>query len=193
MISNINQYKKDIVFYENLREFNLEFHTTYGIFSPKEIDEGSRLLINNLTINKNDDNLDLGCGYGAIGLTMAKLAPDGKTHLIDKDFVAIEFARKNAEYNKIKNAEIYLSNGFSNVPNVKFNNIVSNLPAKAGKEMYYIILQDTKDHLKLGGRFYVVTVAGLKDFIKRTFKEVFGNYEKVIQSRNYIVAVASRQ
>ena len=134
--------------------------------------------------------LDIGCGYGPIGLTLAKLAPQGNVHLIDKDFVAVEYTKKNAQANHINNYEAYLSNGFSAVPTMQFDCIVSNLPAKVGKELMQILIYEAKEHLKPNGKLYVVTISGLREFIKRTFKECFGNYEKAAQNGTYTVSLA---
>lgn len=182
--------RQDLQFETNLHGQNLIFRTTWGLFSPKEIDPGTKLLVNSLKLEEKDDNLDLGCGYGPIGLVMAKLSPKGKTQLVDKDFVAIDYAELNAKINAIKNVEIYLSNGFSEVPNIKFDNIACNLPAKAGKEQHYLFFSDAKEHLKPGGKLWVVTVNGLVPYMKRTFVEVFGNYEKVAYNRNFSLSVA---
>jgi 16S rRNA G1207 methylase RsmC len=188
-----DQLKQDIIFETTLREHRLCFHTTWGLFSPREIDEGSRLLLRYLAVNDGDVTLDLGCGYGVIGLTIAKMTPNGAVHMVDKDFVALEFAEKNAVVNKVTNCQIYPSNAFSAVGKVKFNTVVSNLPAKVGRELLYIILSDARDHLRPGGQIVVVTISGLREFIKRNFKEVFGNYEKVKQGRNYTVARAFKE
>jgi 16S rRNA G1207 methylase RsmC len=169
------------------------FHSTWGLFSPREIDAGSRLLIEYMQINETDRCLDLGCGYGPIGLTMAKLAPQGKVYMVDRDFIAVEYARKNAELNDVRNCEAFLSNAFSHVPgDLKFDVIASNLPAHVGKELLYLILSDARKHLKKRGRLYVVTIAGIRAFIKRNFMEVFGNYKKVKQGKAYTVALAIR-
>jgi len=176
-----------------LRKHPLIFHTTWGLFSPKEIDHGSRLLIELVETTPDAHILDLGCGYGPIGIALAKDAPKGEIHLIDKDFIAIEHTEKNIATNRLKNCQTYLSNAFSAVPkDKKFDIIVSNLPAKVGKELLQIIISDAKSHLNPGGKFYVVTIAGLKEFIKRNFKETFGNYKKLKQSKGYAVAVAEK-
>jgi 16S rRNA (guanine1207-N2)-methyltransferase len=189
-VKTTDQLKQDIVFEAVLGEHRLCFHTTWGLFSPRTIDEGSRLLLRHLAVEDGGVALDLGCGYGAIGLAIAKMTPNGTVHMVDKDFVALEFARKNAAINGIANCKIYPSNAFSAVGEVQFDTVVSNLPAKVGRELLYIILSDAKDHLHPGGQLVVVTISGLKEFIKRNFKAVFGNYEKLKQGRNYTVARA---
>lgn len=190
---DIHGLRKDIIFNAKLKGHNFIFHSTWGLFSPKEIDKGSLMLINQVDIKPTDFTLEMGCGYGPIGLAIAKMSPQGKVHMLDKDFVAVDFAKKNAQLNGIQNCDIYLSNAFSNVPAIEFDNIVSNLPAKVGKELLFLILNDAKNHLKKGGKFYVVVIAGLKDYIKRNFKEVFGNYEKLKQGKTYMVAVAIKE
>ena len=190
---DINSLRKDIIFEANLRGHNFVFHSTWGLFSPTEIDEGSLMLINQVDIKPTDYTLEMGCGYGPIGLAIAKMSPQGKVHMLDKDFVAVDFTKKNAQINGIQNCDVYLSNGFSCVPNVEFDNVVSNLPAKVGNELLYLIMTDAKKHLKKGGKFYVVVIAGLKEYIKRNFKEVFGNYKKLKQGKTYMVAVAVKE
>ncbi len=101
--TDLSKLRQDIVFSETLCGHTLTFHSTWGIFSPKSIDKGSIMLLDYLQIDKDFDCLDLGCGYGPIGLTMAKLAPQGQTTLVDKDFMAIEYSRKNADINHISN------------------------------------------------------------------------------------------
>jgi 16S rRNA (guanine1207-N2)-methyltransferase len=191
---DVSKLKEDIRFHKTLAGVDMGFASTWGLFSPEKIDEGTDLLIQNLEIDENDVSLDLGCGYGPIGLFMAKKSNGGKAHLIDKDFVAIDFAKKNAGINNVSNIQIYLSNGFSNIPaNLQFDNIVSNLPAKVSNEFYWILFNDAKKYLRPGGKFYVVTISGLKEFIKRNFKEVFGNYKKLAQNKTYTVAVAVKE
>lgn len=151
------------------------------------------MLLNYLEIEDDHDCLDLGCGYGILGLTMAACAPHGKTLLVDKDFVAIEYAQKNCVLNNIHNAECLLSNGFNHIPEQQFDLIVSNVPAKVGKEMLYIYLFDALAYLKPGGAFYIVTITGLRQFFKRGFMEVFGDYKKLKQGKTYTVARAIKQ
>lgn len=174
--------KEKIKFEATLRGHALRFESTWGIFSPKKIDEGTAALLPQIELPDNAEVLDLGCGYGAIGVTLGK---EANVLMVDKDFVAVEFANLNAKANQSK-AKAILSNGFSHVPKGKrFDVIISNIPAKVGKEMLNIILDDAHTHLKPGGRFYMVTIAGLREFMKRNLKERFGNYKKLKEVKGY--------
>lgn len=187
--------REDIVFDATLCDQKLRLHSTWGIFSPREIDAGTALLLKYLnTIAKDADCLDLGCGYGPIGLTLAKLAPEGRTLMLDKDFMAVEFANKNANINNIPNAKAQLSNGFQHVEkDRRFDVVISNVPAKVGKEMMTLMLNDAKHHLKPDGEIYLVTINGLRQYMKRNLNEVFGNYKKLKQGPGYTVSYARRE
>lgn len=188
----VAELRRDREFEANLRGHTLRLHATWGLFSPREVDEGSQLLLKHIEVEADANCLDLGCGYGPIGLTLAALAPQGRTLLVDKDFVAVEYARRNAERNALSNCEAQLSNGFDRVDDRRFDLIASNIPAKVGREMLYILLYDAWKHLEPGGRLYVVTVTGLREFFAKAMREVFGNYDKVKQGRQYTVACAVR-
>jgi len=185
--------RRDIVFQADLagRAFNL--HSTWGLFSPREIDEGTRLLLQHLEVAPEADCLDLGCGYGPIGLALAALAPGGRTLMVDKDFVAVDYARANIQRNGLANAEAQLSNGFDQIaPARRFDLVASNIPAKVGKELLALLLHDAHARLRPGGRIYVVTINGLRQYMKRNLGEVFGNYDKLKQGAHYTVAMAER-
>ena len=191
---DIVNLKKDIEIVVNLLDNEFTLHTRWGVFSPRSIDEGTLLLMKHIEVGVNDICLDLGCGYGPIGLALAKHCTKGEVHMVDKDFVAIELANNNAKLNNLSNAKAYFSDAFMQVPNeVKFDQVISNLPAKVGREQLSIILYDAFDALKPGGKITVVTIKGLKDFIKNNFKSVFGNYKKLKQGQKYIVSQAIKQ
>lgn len=191
-IAAANKIRTPLNITTELNGENFSFETSYGVFSPKEIDEGTRLLLKYIKVNEDFDCLDLGCGYGPIGIWMAKQAHKGQTLLLDKDFVAIEHAKNNIQSNQLTNAQALLSNGFSVLKEQSFDLIASNIPAKVGNEMLYLFLYDAMHHLKPGGKLIVVTVNGLRHFCKRTFNEVFGNYTKEKQGKTYTVSSATK-
>ena len=185
--------REDIRFQAELCGHPFTFTSTWGIVSPRDIDEGTALLLKYLKIDPTDNCFDLGCGYGPVGLAMAKLAPQGETLLVDKDFMAVEYSNRNAKLNKLPNARAMLSNGFQHIDKTqRFDVIASNVPAKVGKEMMSIMLEDAKRHLKPGGRVYLVTINGLRQYMKRNLNEVFGNYKKLKQGKNYTISYAEK-
>ncbi|WP_295436248.1 methyltransferase [uncultured Thiodictyon sp.] len=189
----VDRLREPIRFEAELAGRTLRFASTWGLFSPREIDAGTRLLLAHLEVAPDADCLDLGCGYGAIGLALATLAPQGQTLMVDKDFVAVDYAGRNARRNRLDNARALLSNGFDQVPaDQRFDRIASNIPAKVGKELLSILLHDARDRLRPGGRLYVVTINGLREFMKRNLREVFGNYDKLKQGAHYTVGMAER-
>ena len=191
---DVSKLKKDIILDVNLLNSDLILHTRWGLFSPRAIDDGTALLMKYLSINIDDVCLDLGCGYGPIGLALAKNCAKGHVHMIDKDFVAVELTNLNAKLNKLSNVKAYLSDAFMQVPDdIKFDKIISNIPAKVGREQLSIILYDAFDALKPGGSITIVSINGLRDFIKNNFKSVFGNYKKIKQAEKYVISQAIKQ
>ncbi len=182
----------DLRFSALLLENPLIFHTTRGLFSPEAIDAGSQLLLRELgDVPPQARVFDLGCGYGALGLAIAKAYPSAHVTLADTDFLAVECAQRNASENHLANTTVQLSNGFRHLPaDEKFDLIVSNLPAKVGRDLTLRFFTDAQTHLTPEGRIVVVTVLGLKEFVKRSFKEIFGNYKKLKQGATHVVAQA---
>ncbi len=185
--------RRDILFTAEIGGHTLTLRSTWGLFSPREIDGGTRLLLDHVRVEPSDDCLDLGCGYGAIGLALAAMAPQGQTLMVDKDFVAVEYASRNARLNGLNNAAARLSNGFDQIePERRFDLIACNVPAKVGKELLALLLHDAREHLRPGGRLYLVTINGLRQYMKRNLNDVFGNYDKLKQGAHYTVALARR-
>ncbi|MDO4441456.1 MAG: methyltransferase [Moraxella sp.] len=184
-------WRQDISFSQEVLGKSFDFRSTWGIFSPEKLDEGSLMLLDYIDFKADDSSIDLGCGYGVLGMTAARECPNGSHLLIDKDFVAVEYARLNCQKNGLTNTEVMLSNGFAHVPQGRtFSLVMSNLPAKASKEQHYLYLLDAYERMEVGGRFYVVTINGLRDFMKRSFTEVFGNADKIKQGKTYTITMA---
>jgi len=189
---DLGTLKQDILFSAKLRGLDFHFNSTWGLFSPRSVDGGTHLLVNQIEINEGDTCLDMGCGYGVVGIVMARLSKTGSVYMVDKDFVAVKYSEVNVKRNHAANCKVIMSNVFSHVPQLRFDVIASNLPANVGKELLKIILLESKGHLKPSGKLYVVTISGLREYIKRQFSEIFGNYRKVKQGKNHTVALAVR-
>ncbi len=191
---DLDQLKRDRVIRADIRDAEYVFNTTWGMFSPRGIDTGTRLLLERIEVNPGENCLDVGCGYGPIGLVMARLSGTGGVTMVDKDFVAVEYARKNAEANGLTNCEALLSNGLGHLPpDARFDVIAANLPSNTGKELLEIMTIEARQHLVPGGRFYVVTINGLRDYMKKAFRDTFGHYKKLKQGRGHAVAMTTRR
>lgn len=185
---DIDGLRRDLVIEARLRGRPMTLHATWGLFSPKAIDEGTRLLIEHLPIRPDDDALDLGCGYGPIGLAMAAAAPGGTTLMVDVNVVAVRYAAANAARNGLANATAMLSNGLADIdPARRFDLVAANLPAKVGRELLAIFVHDAHARLRPGGRLAVVAISSLKPVIERAMVEVFGNADKWKQGRAHVV------
>lgn len=186
--ADIEALREDIVIEAVLRGRPVTLHSTWGLFSPKEVDEGTRLLIEHLPIRPEDDCLDLGCGYGPVGVAMALEAPRGTTLLVDKDFVAVRYALANARRCGLANVDAQLSNGLADIdPARRFDLVAANLPAKVGRELLTLFVHDAQTRLRPGGRMAVVAISQLRPVIERAFMAAFGNAEKIKQGRRHVV------
>ncbi len=190
---DIAALKAPLVIETQLRGHACTFHSTWGLFSPKAIDEGTRLLIDHLPIRPDDDCLDLGCGYGPVGIAMAREAPGGTTLMVDVNVVAVRYAAANAQRNGLANADAQLSNGLDDIdPARRFDLVAANLPAKVGRELLAIFVHDAHARLRPGGRMAVVAISQLRPVVERAFRETFGNADKRKQGRAHVVMGAIR-
>jgi 16S rRNA (guanine1207-N2)-methyltransferase len=141
-----------------LRGRTFEFVTDAGVFSREAIDFGSRLLIETMALAPDADVLDVGCGYGPVGLAAAMLVPDGRVLMVDINERAVELARRNSERNGIRNAEAIQSDllAAAEVRQRRFDAVLTNPPIRAGKETVHRIFTDAYEVLKPGGSLWVV-------------------------------------
>ena len=138
----------------NISNISFTFCTDNGVFSKGELDFGTHLLIKNiLALNICGNVLDLGCGYGAIGIILKKIK-DVDVFMSDVNNRALHLTRMNAKKNNV-DVNIINSDGYSNITD-KFNYIVSNPPIRVGKKKLYELLNDSMKHLKKNGIFIIV-------------------------------------
>ncbi|MGZ9587220.1 class I SAM-dependent methyltransferase [Paenibacillus marinisediminis] len=139
-----------------LRQFRLRFISDAGVFSKDGIDYGSRVLIDAMVIPEDAAILDVGCGYGPIGLTAAKLAVTGHVTMVDVNERALALAAENAALNSISNVTIEESDGLSSIGERTFDVILTNPPIRAGKEVVHRIFEQSYHHLNPGGSLWIV-------------------------------------
>jgi 16S rRNA (guanine1207-N2)-methyltransferase len=176
-----------------VRGHDFTFVTEAGVFSRTRLDRGTRLLLAELEINPTDRVLDLGCGWGAVGVVAARLAPQGHVTLVDINARAVELARANLAANGIANAEALQSDGFAALPDRQFDLIALNPPLRAGLAVVHRLIADSREHLVPEGKFYLVarTQQGAIRLGKK-MAEVFGNSDHLATGGGYRVFVSHR-
>lgn len=147
-------HRKELQF--TLRHFHMRFMSDAGVFSKNGIDYGSRVLIDAMEIASDARVLDVGCGYGPIGLTAAKMAKDGHVTMVDVNERALALAAENATLNTITNVTIEESDGLSALGDRSFDVILTNPPIRAGKEVVHRIFEQSYYHLNPGGSLWIV-------------------------------------
>ncbi len=170
-----------------IRGIPIELITEPGVFSPKRIDPGTRLLIENLDIPEKGTALDMGCGYGVIGIILAKINPALKVYLVDINKRAIELAKINAKINKVQDRVIVLQgNLYEPVRDKKFNLIASNPPISAGLKIVEEIVEEAKNHLVEKGIIEIVLRKGVNTILS-LMEKTYGNVEIVARKSGYKV------
>ena len=163
----------------------MTFLTDAGVFSKKMVDFGSQLLLKCLEVDEGETVLDVGCGYGPLGLSLAK-AYGVQATMVDINNRALDLARQNAERNKVE-ATIFQSNIYEQVEG-HFDHVISNPPIRAGKQVVHEIIEKSKDFLEIGGDLTIVIQKKQgAPSAKSKMEDVFGNCEIVKKDKGYYI------
>jgi len=176
-----------------LRSVSFEFYTAPGVFSKNKIDKGTALLADSMLIDSDWLVLDIGCGYGAIGIAAAKSFPETNVLMTDINRRAIKLTKMNIELNRVCNAEVKQSNLYENIK-AQFNTIIVNPPQSAGKQICFQIIEKAKAHLKKNGLLQLVARhnKGGKH-LSQKMKEIFGNVKETAKKGGYRVYVSEKE
>ncbi|ALS02034.1 methyltransferase [Enterococcus silesiacus] len=172
-----------------LRGKKFQFLTDSGVFSRNTVDFGSRVLIDAFEWEELPEGklLDVGCGYGPIGLTLATLS--GRTvEMIDVNQRAVALAQENAKKNHVENVDIHTSNIYAETHEQQYAAIISNPPIRAGKRVVHEILSEAHPRLLVGGTLTIVIQKkqGAPSAEKK-MEAVFGNVEIVTKDKGYYI------
>lgn len=178
--------------FESLKGFNIRLKSRPGVFSKNKIDEGSRLLIENVEIKNGTLIADLGCGSGIIGIIAAKLNPKGHVDLFDVNLRMIELSKTNIELNQVKNAEVFISDLFSAVGDKNYHQILSNPPLHLGNDFLNECMSECYKHLKPESSVVLVVQKHLKPYVEKLLESYFGNSKVVARGQKHIVIKAER-
>jgi 16S rRNA (guanine1207-N2)-methyltransferase len=171
------------------------FTTGAGVFSKKGIDFGTRVLIDAFAPPKDTgDILDLGCGYGPIGISIAKSNPNRSIVMVDINQRAVELATQNAKKNAVDNVSVIASDGFDKVPDQKtFSVIITNPPIRTGKKVLYPLFEESASRIQTGGELWMVIqkkqgATSMESFLATLFEEV----QIVKRKKGYVIMRAMK-
>ena len=184
--------EKRIIKY-SINSHYFELTSDIGVFSKNELDPGSELLIKNaIKYGINGDLLDVGCGYGPIGITLSKICDLNKVDFIDVNLRALNLTKENASKYQVKNFTAFESNGFENVKEL-YDYILINPPIRAGKEVIFKMFVDSIKYLKKDGILMIVI---RKDqgapSAKKKLEVVYGNCETLDREKGYHILVSRK-
>lgn len=164
------------------------------MFSKNRVDYGSRVLLAAFNAAKTPAGpwLDLGTGYGPIGLALAKRWPDRQVTMVDVNELALELARKNATANQIENVEIKTSDIYDQVTQ-RYAAILTNPPVRAGKQVVTAMLTGAADHLLPGGTLTVVLQKKQgAPSAEKTMQATFGNCTIIKKDKGYYILESTK-
>ena len=179
-----------------LKGNTLSFTSDNGVFSKHTVDFGSELLIESYDVPEQFQKaslLDIGCGYGTMGLAYGKAYPELSIEMIDVNERALVLAQENAKKNGIHNVDIHESNLYDSVKKSKYEIIISNPPIRAGKIVVHTILEKAYDYLAENGQLVIVIQKkqGAPSAQKK-MEEVFGNCERIQWDKGYWILVSTK-
>ncbi|MFQ6724307.1 MAG: class I SAM-dependent methyltransferase [Clostridia bacterium] len=176
-------------FEDEIADMKFKFKSCDSIFSKNEIDEGTRTLLNTIfdKVELNGNGLDLGCGYGVIGMSLIKKL-GVNCDMVDVNGTAVDLARYNLMANGIRSgAKVFKSNGFEAVDG-KYDFIVTNPPIKTGKKLLFELMEGSFSHLKLGGTLtLVIRKDHGEESLKKKLIEIFGNCEILKRNKGFYI------
>ncbi|MBS7605457.1 MAG: methyltransferase [Candidatus Bathyarchaeia archaeon] len=176
-----------------LRGRYFRFWTSSSVFSKRRIDPGTRLLIENMILPEKGLVLDIGCGYGAIGIAAAALNPNIYVIMLDVNERAIWLAKRNIKLNGIANAEVRRGNLYEPVKGMLFNCILSNPPISAGMATVEAIITGAPEHMCEGATFQMVVKSKIgRERFRDIFERTFGNFTVLAREGGYRVLMARK-
>jgi 16S rRNA (guanine1207-N2)-methyltransferase len=178
----------------SLRGISFEFLTASSVFSKKRVDLGTRLLIEAMVLPETGCVLDLGCGYGAVGIAAAVFNPRSSVIMTDVNTRAVRLAKHNIERNKVTNAEVRCGYLYAPVEELTFNCVLSNPPVSAGMETVKAIIAEAPKVMASKATFQMVVRSKIGGkTLPAIFNETFGNSAVLARESGYRVLIAEKQ
>src|SRR3972149_7107055 len=177
----------------SLRGDPFEFLTASSVFSKKRVDLGTRLLIEAMVLPETGYVLDVGCGYGAVGIAAAASNSRLRVIMTDVNMRAVRLARKNIEINKVNNAEVRYGYFYEPIPELTFNCVLSNPPVSAGMETVKAIIKGAPRVMASKATFQMVIRSKIGGkTLPSVFNETFGNCAVLARESGYRVLMGEK-
>ena len=175
-----------------LRGKRYNFITSQGVFSAKRVDNGTRILVDNMMIPEEGSFLDLGCGIGVIGIVAATENPELDVHLSDVNPRAVKLTRLNVQRQGLKNCKVHEGDIYEPLEDLLFETIVSNPPVSAGMhKIVYPMVAGAYEYLVYRGMLQMVIQSNKGgNMLAGFFDEVFGSHEVLARGSGYRVLTA---
>ena len=177
----------------SLAKKSFSFLTASGVFSKDRVDLGTRLLVESMILPDKGCVLDLGCGYGPVGIAVAAFNPYLNVFMVDVNIRAVRLARRNVELNNVKNAVVKRGFLYEPVKDVSFDCVLSNPPVSAGMSTVKAVIYEAPCHMVVGASFQIVIrskIAGRR-FCK-LFEDAFGNVSVLARGSGYRVLMSQK-
>lgn len=174
----------------NIKGFELEFETSQKCFSPGKIDAGTLAMLSCVEFTKGQKVLDLGCGYGVVGITAAKFTDAANVFMVDTDREAIFYSIRNAQQNQVEAVHSILSDGLDTLTECEFDLILCNPPYHADFSVAKRFIEKGFNRLKVGGKMMMVTKR--KEWYKNKLTSIFGGV-RIQEIAGYFVFEAERR
>lgn len=174
---------------ENINGIEIKLEAEEYYFSRNSVDCGTMLMLKNSDITPNDKVLDLGCGYGVVGIYSAKICI---SEVVMSDILdeAIALSKNNVALNDVSNVSIIKSDGFERISNSHFTKIFSNPPYHTDFSVAKRFIEGSFEHLAIGGKLFMVTKR--KEWYKNKIISIFGGV-KIIEENNYYLFIAEKR
>lgn len=170
-----------------------EFVTASSVFSKKRVDTGTRLLIESMILPERGTVLDVGCGYGAVGVAAASLHPALKVTMTDVNMRAVRLAQENIQRNKVANAEVKCGYLYEPVEGSTFDVVLSNPPVSAGMETVKAIITKAPEVMAAKATLQMVVRSKIgAKALPSIFEEAFDNCTVIARESGYRVFVAKK-
>ena len=173
-----------------IKNIDLKFNSSDKLFSPRNVDIGTLSMIDEVNFENENKILDLGCGYGFVGILAAKIIGEDKVVMCDIDTEAVEMSKHNAVLNNVENINIIQSDGLKNIADKDFSMILSNPPYHTDFSVAKHFIESGFYKLALNGKFIMVTKR--LDWYKNKLSSVFGGV-KVKEKNGYYIFISEKR